>query len=266
MGPVRIGNDAWRQCQNDVYGSVVLATTQLFFDRRLTSPGGAATFARLEPIGDAAFRRHDQNDAGLWEFRGRSAVHTYSAVMSWAACDRLARIAGSLGLDARRSQWQERAAHIRAVVLARAVDPRRGCFVDAFEGDRLDACLLLLPEFGFVDAADPRFVTTLAAIERELRRGDHLLRYAAPDDFGMPHTSFAVCTFWYIDALAAAGRADEARTLFEGLLARRNHLGLLSEDIDANSGELWGNFPQTYSLVGLIHSAMRLSRRWEDVL
>lgn len=266
MGPVRIGNDAWRQCQNDVYGSVVLATTQLFFDRRLTSPGDAATFARLEPIGDAAFRRHDQNDAGLWEFRGRSAVHTYSAVMSWAACDRLARIAGSLGLDARRSHWQERAAHIRAVVLARAVDPRRGCFVDAFEGDRLDASLLLLPEFGFVDAADPRFVATLAAIERELRRGDHLLRYAAPDDFGMPHTSFAVCTFWYIDALAAAGRADEARTLFEGLLARRNHLGLLSEDIDANSGELWGNFPQTYSLVGLIHSAMRLSRRWEDVL
>ena len=104
----------------------------------------------------------------------------------------------------------------------------------------------------------------MAAVERELRRGPYLLRYAAPDDFGTPRTAFNVCTFWYVSALAALGRRDEARELFENMLRRRNHAGLLSEDLDLETGELWGNFPQTYSLVGLINAAMRLSKRWEE--
>jgi GH15 family glucan-1,4-alpha-glucosidase len=124
---------------------------------------------------------------------------------------------------------------------------------------------LLLPELGFLPAEDPRFTTTLAAIERELRRGDYLYRYA-DDEFGEARTSFNVCTFWYIDALAAVGRRDEARALFVNMLARRNAAGLLSEDLDAKSGELWGNLPQSYSMVGLINSAMRLSKRWEEAL
>ncbi len=117
---------------------------------------------------------------------------------------------------------------------------------------------------GFVAADDPRFVATVEAIGRDLKRGDALFRYIAPDDFGTPETSFTLCTFWYIDALAAIGRMDEARDLFERILAKRNHLGLLSEDLAFEDGEAWGNFPQTYSHVGLIIAAMRLSRSWQE--
>ena len=117
---------------------------------------------------------------------------------------------------------------------------------------------------GLVAASDARFVATLDAIGRELRRGNLLLRYASDDGFGTPTTAFLVCTFWYVDALAAAGRRDEAREIFEYVLSRRNRLGLLSEDVDPATGELWGNFPQTYSMVGLIVSAMRLSKSWEE--
>ena len=266
MGPVRVGNDAWRQQQHDVHGSVVLAAVQLFFDRRLNARGDAAAFARLERAGEAAWRLHDQPDAGLWEFRGRAAVHTYSAVMSWAACDRLARIAAHLALDERAQLWASRAAQVRRLVLERAVHPTHGWFVDAFDSDRLDASLLLLADLGFVAADDPRYVATVDAIGRMLRQGDHLFRYIVPDDFGTPETSFTICSFWYVDALAATGRIEQARALFEQLLARRNPLGLLSEDVHPGTGELWGNFPQTYSLVGLINAAMRLSRSWESVL
>ncbi len=113
-------------------------------------------------------------------------------------------------------------------------------------------------------ADDPRFAGTVDRIEKILREGDFVFRYKSPDDFGMPETSFTICTFWYIDALAALGRRDEARRLFENILMCRNHVGLLSEDLDPDSRELWGNFPQTYSMVGLISSAMRLSRSWEE--
>jgi GH15 family glucan-1,4-alpha-glucosidase len=265
MAPVRIGNDAWRQRQHDVYGSVVLAATQLFFDHRLAVSGDAAAFARLERCGDAAWRLREQADAGLWEFRGRTLVHTYSSAMCWAACDRLARIATALGLEDRARGWRERAQRIRQLILAHALH-RDGYFVDAFDSTGLDASLLLLADLGFVTADDPRYRATVAAIGRELRRGDHLFRYVTPDDFGAPETSFTICSFWFVDALAATGRVAEARTLFEHLLARRNPLGLLSEDMHPNGGELWGNFPQTYSMVGLINSAMRLSRRWEELL
>ena len=264
MGPVRRGNLAWMQRQHDVYGSVVLASAQLFFDQRLRHRGDIAAFERLELLGERAFALHDQPDAGLWEFRGRAHVHTYSAVMCWAACDRLAKIAARFDLGARVDYWRQRAETIRARVLHEAWNEARGHFADAFGGERLDASLLLLADLGFVAADDPRFIATVEAIGRELKRGDGLFRYIAPDDFGAPETSFTICTFWYIDALAAIGRVAEAREMFERLLARRNPLGLLSEDLAFEDGEAWGNFPQTYSHVGLIIAAMRLSRPWQD--
>ncbi len=265
MGPVRRGNLAWVQKQHDVYGSVVLASAQLFFDQRLERPGDASTFRRLEPLGERAFALHDQPDAGLWEFRGRAEVHTYSSVMCWAACDRLAKIAHQLGLEDRARLWRQRADAIHADVMEHAWDEEQGSFVEGRDSRRLDASLLLLADIGFVAADDPRFVSTVEAIGRELRRGDALFRYVAEDDFGLPETSFTICTFWYIDALAAIGRVDEARRLFERVLARRNPLGLLSEDLAfEDHGEAWGNFPQTYSHVGLIIAAMRLSRPWRD--
>jgi GH15 family glucan-1,4-alpha-glucosidase len=186
--------------------------------------------------------------------------------MSWAACDRLAHIATHLGLQERARLWSDRATQVRESILANAVHPRHGHFVDAFGGERLDASLLLLADLRFIAADDPRYVATVEAIGRALRQGNYLYRYIAPDDFGTPETSFTICSFWYVDALAAIGRIDEARALFEQLLARRNPLGLLSEDVHPVTGELWGNFPQTYSMVGLINAAVRLSRSWESLL
>jgi len=264
MGPVRRGNLAWLQKQHDVYGSVVLASTQLFFDTRLARVGDASVFARLEPVGERAYALHDKPDAGLWEFRGREEVHTYSSVMCWAACDRLARIAVHLRLAPQVQLWRQRADEMHARIVEHAYNEELGYFVESLDGNRLDASLLLLADLGFVKPDDPRFVRTVDAIGKGLRRGDALFRYVLPDDFGAPETSFTICTFWYIDALASVGRHEEARVLFERILARRNNLGLLSEDLEFDGGEAWGNFPQTYSHVGLINAAMRLSRPWQD--
>ncbi|HRP73122.1 MAG TPA: glycoside hydrolase family 15 protein [Luteimonas sp.] len=266
MGPVRRGNLAWIQKQHDVYGSVVLASTQLFFDQRLTRHGDAAAFGRLEQLGERAFALYNQPDAGLWEFRGRAEVHTYTAAMCWAACDRLAKIAARFGIDDRARHWRERADGIRAEVIERAWREESGHFSASFESDYLDASLLLLADIGLLQADDPKYIATVEAIGRELRRGDALFRYIAADDFGEPETSFTICTFWYIEALAMIGRRDEAREMFERVLQRRNHLGLLSEDSAFEDGEAWGNFPQTYSHVGLISAAMHLSRSWREAL
>ena len=184
--------------------------------------------------------------------------------MCWAACDRLCKIAVRLKRDDRAHYWRERADTIHARIMAESWNEELGHFTDTFGGHRLDASLLLLADIGFIDALDTRFIATVDAIGRDLKHGNSLYRYVAPDDFGEPETSFTICTFWYIDALAAIGRMDEAREMFELLLKQRNHLGLLSEDLAFDSGEAWGNFPQTYSHVGLITAAMRLSRSWQE--
>ncbi len=266
LGPVRTGNEAYTQVQNDGYGSVILAVTQCFFDERLPSLGGEGLFRRLEPLGEQALRRWNQPDAGIWEFRTRNGVHTHSSMMCWAAADRLAKIAFKLGLTDRNVYWRDHANAMRDGILECAWNAGLGHFTATFGGADIDASLLLLPEIGLLPASDERFVATLAAVERHLRFGNHLYRYRAPDDFGEPETAFTACTFWLLDALVRVGRADEARAIFSEVLDRRNHLGLLSEGLHVDSGELWGNFPQTYSMVGLVNAAMRLTRRWEDVL
>ncbi len=126
--------------------------------------------------------------------------------------------------------------------------------------------MLLMSEVGFIEAKDPRFVSTVEQLEKTLARGPHMMRYEAQDDFGLPETAFNICTFWRVDSLARIGRTEEARDIFEEMLKNRNHLGLLSEDTNPETGELWGNFPQTYSMVGIINGAMRLSRPWDAVV
>ena len=263
MGPVRVGNQAHLQVQNDVYGSAVLASAHLFFDQRVRHRGDEGLFRRLEALGERAAALYDQPDAGLWELRGAAHVHTFSSVMCWAACDRLAKIAAHIGLPERAAYWRGAADRMRPVIIGQAWNPGRNSFVASFGGEALDASLLLLHELGFLRADDPRFAGTVKAVEGELRKGQYVFRYSDPDDFGVPTNAFIVCTFWYIDALAALGRTAEARELFERMLAARNCHGLLSEHIDPRTGELWGNFPQTYSMVGLINSAMRLSISWD---
>jgi GH15 family glucan-1,4-alpha-glucosidase len=263
-GPVRIGNQAAEQVQHDSYGSVVLGAAQMFVDERLTHMGDAALFAQLETLGEKAWKLAFEPDAGIWEYRGTTRVHTYSAALCWAACDRLARIARILGQAESARLWAPRAEAIRERLLAGAWNDSRRALTAAMGSPDLDASVLLLAELGLLAADDPRFRSTVETIGRELMRNGRIMRYAVPDDFGAPETAFLACNFWYIDALAQIGRRDEAREMFESVLARRNHFGLLSEDIHPETGELWGNFPQAYSMAGIINTATRLSSSWED--
>jgi GH15 family glucan-1,4-alpha-glucosidase len=184
--------------------------------------------------------------------------------MCWVACDRLASIARRLGLADRTAHWRQVADDLRQQILARAWNDRRGAFAGALDHGDLDASVLLLPDLGLIPASDERFVRTFDAIGKELKRNGFVMRYVAEDDFGLPETAFLVCQFWYIDALTALGRKDEAREMFADLLSRRNAFGLLSEDIHPMSGELWGNLPQTYSMAGIVNTARLLSRSWQD--
>ncbi len=265
MGPVRVGNQAHEHVQHDVYGQIVLSNVQAFFDERLLRPATIADYERLEQIGDRAFAVHDTPDAGLWELRTRAAVHTYSAAMCWAACDRLAHAGEKLGLAARAVHWRQRAETVRQAIEAHAWNEEAGHFAASFGGDQLDASLTQLVDLRFLPPDDDRHRRTLRAIDRVLRRGPNLMRYDAADDFGRPETAFNFCTFWFIESLFMIGEVQEARALFQHMLDRRNHAGLLSEDVSLVDGELWGNYPQTYSLVGLINCAVLLSRPWNSV-
>ena len=262
MGPVRVGNAAYSQIQHDAYGQIVLSSVQGFIDQRLLRIADRADFESLEVVGERAWTVYDQPDAGLWELRTRAHVHSYSAVMCWAACDRLAHAAKALDLPEREQHWQTRADKMRALILEAAWREDSKAISANFEDDARDASLLQLLDLRFLSADDPKFLGTLAALERDLRRGDDMLRYSEPDDFGEPVTAFNVCTFWLIEALHRTGRTEEARRLFEVMLTRRTAAGLLSEDIDPVTGELWGNYPQTYSLVGIINCAVLLSKPW----
>ena len=265
FGPVRIGNAAVIQRQNDTYGSMVLTAAQMFWDERLPRQGDVELYRQLCVVGNEANRAALTPDAGLWEYREREEVHTFSAAMCWAAQHRLGMIAKRVGVDSESREWLARAGVLRQEVLQRGTT-QEGWISGVLDRDMLDASCLVLPEIGLLGSDDPRFHATLDVAAKRLMKNGFMMRYREADDFGKPSNAFLLCTFWYIDALASVGRRPEALELFNNLLARRNHVGLLSEDIDPTTGELWGNFPQTYSQVGLILSAMRLSRSWEEGL
>jgi GH15 family glucan-1,4-alpha-glucosidase len=266
MGPVRIGNQAASQTQHDVYGSVILATAHLFFDERLVRSGDQILLANLYKLGARAAAVYELPCSGPWELRGQQRPHTFSGAISWAGCDRLARIASHVGDAEAAGRWRVTAEKMRARILTRAWNNKRKAFTGSFGGDVLDASVLLLPELGMLSATHPQFLSTLDLIGKELADGVHLFRYREEDDFGAPKNAFTICGFWYVNALAAAGRIDEARERFTRLLEFRNPLGMLSEDIDPATGASWGNFPQTYSMVGIINSALRLSRPWDALV
>ena len=214
MGPVRVGNQAASQVQHDVYGSVILATAQLFFDERLAQVGDRSLFERLQSLGNRAAAVYELPDAGPWERRGKLQTHTFSAAISWAGCDRLARIAARLGDTDAAHRWRRCADDMRARILERTWSEERKAFVSTFGGQDLDATALLLPELGLLTPDDRRFHSTVEAIGRELREGDLVFRYRHADDFGTPRSAFTVCAFWYVNALAAdRARGRSARSL-----------------------------------------------------
>ncbi|MGE3617319.1 MAG: glycoside hydrolase family 15 protein [Gemmatimonadales bacterium] len=257
-GHVRIGNAASLQAQHDLMGEVVLCLETLLTDPRIAYHDPKAYFPLVKRMVDDAIRLAPIPDTGIWEFRTSLKNHTFSRAMCWVAIHRGAALARRLGFEPEARHWEEIAERERATVLYRAYNADLGYFTQALDGVHPDASNLLLPTLGIVDARDPRFVATVEATGRLLTSKGLVYRYRNPDDFGETTSTFTICSFWYAEALAMVGRLEEAIEMFERLLTFANPVGLFSEDIDPDTGELLGNFPQAYTHVGLIHAAVTI--------
>ena len=267
MGPVRVGNQAQEHFQHDVYGNIILGAAQAFHDHRLFRRAGKARVRRSSKrVGEQAFRIYDKPDAGMWELRTRARIHTSSALMCWAACDRLAKIARALRLTDRAAYWRERADEIRDRILRESWSEERQAFAESFGGERPRRQRAADGRGQLHRAERPALRRDRGrAGEASLCDGPYMRRYEAADDFGKPEMAFNVCTFWRIDALARIGRKEQAREIFEVMLRTRNPSACCRKTRTRASAK-WGNFPQTYSMVGIINAAVRLSRRWDTVV
>jgi GH15 family glucan-1,4-alpha-glucosidase len=258
--PVRIGNAAYSQFQLDVFGEVVDATYQAW---RLGVHHDGEAWRIEKALVTYLESAWQEPDEGIWEVRGPRRHFTHSKVMAWVAVDRAVKAIEQFGLEGPIDRWRAVRDTIHRDVCTRGFDARQGTFVQSYDSDRLDASLLMLPLVGFLPASDPRIVATVDAIQRRLTRDGFVSRYRTdPDVDGLPpgEASFLLCSFWLVDNLALAGRHDEARRLFERLLSVRNDVGLLAEGYDTGRQRQAGNFPQAFSHVGLINSALNLSR------
>jgi GH15 family glucan-1,4-alpha-glucosidase len=264
-GPVRIGNAAALHTQNDIYGEMVLALTPIFVDERMNAERSPAALRLIEKLAQKAISLAGIPDAGIWEYRTEWKPQTFSSLMCWAAADRMARIADLHAPD-RAAEFRAAAAKIHSEVTAQSWSATRNSFVGHYGGADLDASLLQMVRLRFLSPTDPRLLSTIAVIHKDLMRGDWLHRYSLDDGFGKPSVAFVICTFWLIEALAAVGRPAEARAVFEKIHGALSPLGLLSEDYDTALSRMWGNFPQTYSHVGLIHAAFAAAPSWAEVL
>ena len=259
--PVRIGNDAYTHIQNDVYGQVLVALLPLYVDQRFVNPERTAPEKLVYEALHLIERTMDLPDAGLWEFRHIAQHHCYTYLFHWAGSHAARQVAYKLGnadMEALATKLQHEAErHLEA-----CLDAKRGVYPNAIGSTHLDASTLQLILMGYLDPASELAQTHLAALEKELMTPEGLFyRYRHPDDFGTPETTFLICSFWYVEALACVGRLDDAIREFEKLTRYTNHLGLLSEDVDARTGSQWGNFPQAYSHVGLMNAAFRIAKK-----
>ena len=263
--PVRVGNQAFEHVQNDVYGEMILAVSRLFLDARFAGDLQPRTaLALISRLLDQIERRLEEPDAGPWELRGANRLHSFTVLAHWAGAMRAEEVAEALGDDEVGSRAESIKQAAAQILMEKCWNDELGVLTQVAGGKELDAVLLLAVQLGFFPPDDPRADSHVNAIQQALRvNGGLLQRYAAPDDFGKPVAAFTVCSFWLAEALALLGRHDEGRELFEHLLSLHNELGLYSEDILPGTLTMTGNFPQTYSHVGLINAAFRLSRRWE---
>ena len=259
--PVRIGNDAYTHIQNDVYGQVLVALLPLYVDCRFLAPGRAAPLALVEESLRLIELTMDQPDAGLWEFRHIAQKHCYTYLFHWAGSHAAWRVAQDLGHEELAAKAQRLIA-VSEAHIEQCFDKERGVYTNAIESKHLDASTIQLITMGYLDPNSEKARHHLVELEKELKTPEGLFyRYRHPDDFGTPETTFLICSFWYVEALACVGRLDEAIAEFEHLLTYANHLGLLSEDVDAKTGSQWGNFPQAYSHVGLVNAAYRITKK-----
>ncbi len=263
-GPVRVGNAAAAHRQNDVFGEMVLALTPMFLDARFREQVTPPVLDLVSRLARKAISVSGQPDAGIWEYRTEWRPQTFSNVMCWAAADRMGRIA----LTHRPAEAEEfiAASHrIREEMLEKAVDHTRGTLVADYGGKEMDAALLQAVSLRFLPPTDSRMHATVDAVRSDLEHQGWLRRYRIDDGFGVPTVAFMLCTFWLVEALASLGRLDEARALMTRFSKIRSPLGLLAEDLLPETGVMWGNFPQAYSHVGMIHAAFAASPRWSDL-
>lgn len=259
--PVRLGNQAYEHIQNDVYGQVLLSILPLYTDSRFVAKEQSHSSKWLEMIIEKIEQTIDEKDAGIWEFRNFANFHCYTNLFQWAGAKAALRIAKKIGapsLENRAKALIDRAAqHIED-----CYDPERKVYTHAVGSKHLDASTLQLIIMNYLDPNSERARDHLTALERELRTENGLFyRYLHADDFGKPKSTFLICAFWYVEALACVGRTKDAIDTLENLLPYANHLSLFSEDIDATNGDQWGNFPQAYSHVGLVNAVYRISSK-----
>jgi GH15 family glucan-1,4-alpha-glucosidase len=264
-GPVRIGNAAALHSQNDIYGEMVLALTPIFVDERMSAERSPAALRLIEELARKAVSLAGVPDASIWEYRTEWKPQTFSSLMCWAAADRMAGIAERHD-PARAQEFRTAADRIHSEIMANSWSSNRNSFVGHYGGTDLDASVLQMIRLRFLSSEDPKLNNTIDAIHKDLMNVGWLHRYSLDDGFGKPSVAFVICTFWMIEALAAMGRRTEASALFETIHGALSPLGLLSEDFDPTVPRMWGNFPQTYSHVGLIHAAFAASPTWAEVL
>jgi len=257
--PVRIGNAAFSQRQNDVFGYLlnVIYRYYEFFPGRLDEVEDIWEIVRN--ISFTVSTHWEKPDKGIWEIRNEEKHFVFSKVMSWVAMDRAAQIATLLNKTNYAVTWRGIANDIKEDVLMKGWKEDLHTFTQTYENSELDASLLLMAEYGFIEAGDERFRKTVLAVKKSLFFDGLTYRYTCEDDFGKPVSSFTICTFWLIQALLRTGMKEDAKQIFEDLLACGNHLGLFSEDIDVSTKRLLGNFPQAYSHLALINTAAMFS-------
>ncbi len=262
--PVRLGNAAALHKQHDVFGEMVLALTPLFLDARFREQVTPPVLELVTRLARRAIAVAGQPDAGIWEYRSEWRPQTFSSLMCWAAADRMSRIALS-HRPADAEEFSSAAARIKEEILTRAIDPTRSFLVADYGGREVDAALLQAITLRLLPRDDRHAQATVDAIRNDLEQDGWLKRYRTDDGFGVPRVAFTLCTFWLVEALARLGRDEEARVVMDRIHSVKSPLGLLSEDIEPTTGQMWGNFPQAYSHVGLIHAAFAASPRWSEV-
>ena len=264
-GPVRIGNAASEHLQNDIFGEMVLALAPVYLDERFQAERSSQAFDLLTRLARRAVEVAGSPDAGIWEYRTEWKPQTFSTLMCWAGADRMARVA-RIHRPGLAMEFEKAAAAICAQIVREAWSGKLDAFASSHGGHDLDASLLQMATLRLLGPGSPRIHRTIDAIQDGLSRDGWLFRYRADDGFGAPQVAFVICSFWLVEALARVGRIDEARRHMERITAALSPLGLVAEDYDTGAGRMWGNFPQAYSHVGLIHAAFAASPPWSDVL
>ena len=258
--PVRIGNAAYLQKQNDIYGILVDVIYQQFTEFKISLEESEALWTIVRSIVRIVKNSWHLPDKGIWEIRTDEKHFTFSKVLCWVAIDRAVKIAGFIHKNKYVEEWKELADTIKNEILDKAWNPEIGAFTQAYGSEDMDAATLLMEPYGFISAKDPRYVQTVKITEKELCVDGLMYRYKNQDDFGLPSSSFTICTFWLINALDSIGERKHAKQIFEQLLSYSNHVGLFSEDIDFKTKRLLGNFPQAYSHLALIETAINLGK------